>query len=121
MRTRTGLLTPAPAPSPALSPSSLSPSSTPPSTPDPDWHDGAQCRRDNAIHFFPPSHFEHKPDKDERENQARALCRACPVQRACLEHALAQREPHGIWGGLNELERRRELRRRAAQDAARSA
>ena len=81
---------------------------------EPTWRGNAECRRTNAVHFFAPAHFERKEEKDLREGQARALCRACPVQRACLEYSLAVQEPHGIWGGLNELERRRELRRRAA-------
>jgi WhiB family redox-sensing transcriptional regulator len=28
------------------------------------------------------------------------------VREECLDAALLRREPHGIWGGLNELERR---------------
>ena len=81
----------------------------------PTWRGRAECRRDNAVHFFAPSHFERKEEKDLREGQARALCRACPVQQACLEYSLTVQEPHGIWGGLNELERRRLLRKRAAE------
>ena len=76
------------------------------------WRGRAECRRDNAVHFFAPPHFERKDEKDLREGQARALCRACPVQQACLEYSLTVQEPHGIWGGLNELERRRLLRQR---------
>ena len=87
----------------------------------PTWRGRAECRRDNAVHFFAPAHFERKDEKDLREGQARALCRACPVQKACLEYSLTVQEPHGIWGGLNELERRRELRRRAAAAQHRSA
>ena len=82
---------------------------------EPVWRGDAQCRRDNAAYFFPPAHFERKPEKDLREGAARALCRACPVQRECLEHSLATNESHGIWGGLNELERRRLIRKRAAE------
>jgi WhiB family redox-sensing transcriptional regulator len=89
--------------------------------PEPTWRGAAECRRDNAVHFFAPSHFERKEEKDLREGQARALCRACPVQKACLEYSLAVQEPHGIWGGLNELERRRTLRKRAAEGQQRSA
>ena len=81
---------------------------------EPSWRVFAECRGDNAVHFFAPSHFERKDEKDLREGQARALCAICPVQPDCLEHALAVQEPHGIWGGLNELERRRLLRRRSA-------
>jgi WhiB family redox-sensing transcriptional regulator len=87
-------------------------------TPDPTeptWRGAAECRRTNAVHFFAPSHFERKEEKDLREGQARALCRACPVLRDCLDYSLAVQEPYGIWGGLNELERRRTLRKRAAE------
>ena len=88
----------------------------------PAWRGSAQCRQaDNAAHFFAPGHFERKEEKDLREGQARALCRRCPVQVACLEYSLAVQEPHGIWGGLNELERRRALRKRAAEAQQRSA
>ena len=34
------------------------------------------------------------------------------MREACLEHALAVREKHGVWGGLTERERRRVLRQR---------
>ena len=88
---------------------------------EPVWRADAQCRRDNAVHFFPPAHFERKPEKDAREGAARALCRTCPVVRECLEHSLTTSEPHGIWGGLNELERRRLLRKRAAEQETASA
>lgn len=48
-----------------------------------------------------------------RERAAKEICRSCPVRRPCLDHAIATREPHGIWGGLNELERKQLLDRRA--------
>jgi WhiB family redox-sensing transcriptional regulator len=83
------------------------------------WRDLALCHGDLASYFFPPSHFERKPEKDRRESVARALCQRCPVREACLDYAITVREPHGIWGGLNELERRRLLRR--LDVAARSA
>lgn len=86
------------------------------------WRMQAACRATSAVHFFAPPHFERKPEKDAREGAARALCRACPVRMPCLEYSLAVQERHGIWGGLNELERRRLLRKRAAgQQAAVSA
>lgn len=30
---------------------------------------------------------------------AKALCRTCPLQKACLDGALERREPWGVWGG----------------------
>jgi len=56
--------------------------------------------------FFPPSHLERKEEREGRETRAKAICASCPVRRACLEYALQIHEPHGIWGGLNELERK---------------
>ena len=81
---------------------------------EPLWRSDARCRQQNAGYFFAPGHLERKEDKDAREGAARALCRACPVQQQCLDYALTVQEPHGIWGGMNELERRRLLRQRAA-------
>jgi WhiB family redox-sensing transcriptional regulator len=86
---------------------------------DDDWRARAACRADNAVYFFAPNHFERKPEKDLREGIARSLCRRCPVRQTCLEHALSQSETNGIWGGLNELERRRLQRLRAAEQTAR--
>ena len=94
---------------------------TPAVAAEPTWRGRAECQRTSAVHFFAPAHFERKDEKDAREGQARALCRACPVQQACLEYSLTVQEPHGIWGGLNELERRRLLRKRAAEAQQRSA
>ena len=85
---------------------------------EPVWRASAQCRRDNAVYFFAPPHFERKAEKDLREGAARSLCRACPVQQECLEYSIAVQEPHGIWGGLNELERKRLQRKRAAEREA---
>ena len=34
------------------------------------------------------------------------ICRTCPSKKPCLDYAISIREPHGIWGGLNEAERK---------------
>ncbi|HEX3899863.1 MAG TPA: WhiB family transcriptional regulator [Mycobacteriales bacterium] len=81
------------------------------------WRAGAECQSDNATHFYAPSHFERKPEKDQREGAARALCRRCKVKDQCLAYSLQVAENHGIWGGLNELERKRLLRSRKTQTA----
>ncbi|MGH7747068.1 MAG: WhiB family transcriptional regulator [Candidatus Dormibacteria bacterium] len=70
------------------------------------WQARAACRGPQASVFFPPSHFERKEDKTAREELAKAICASCAVRRECLDYALRIREPHGIWGGLNELERK---------------
>jgi WhiB family redox-sensing transcriptional regulator len=70
------------------------------------WQDRAACRGPHTSLFFPPSHFERKDDKESRESQAKAICSSCPVKKPCLQYALRIHEPHGIWGGFNEIERR---------------
>jgi WhiB family redox-sensing transcriptional regulator len=70
------------------------------------WQIKAACRGPQAAVFFPPSYFERKDEKLERETRAKAICAQCVVREPCLEFAISIREPHGIWGGLNELERK---------------
>jgi len=71
-----------------------------------DWETRAACRGQSAAIFFAPTHFERKEARAARERQAKAVCAACPVRKECLNYALRIREPHGIWGGLSEVERR---------------
>jgi WhiB family redox-sensing transcriptional regulator len=62
--------------------------------------------------FFAPAQFEPKEERMARERKAKLICSTCPVRIECLEYALRIREPHGVWGGLNELERRLLLKER---------
>ncbi|MGO4955775.1 WhiB family transcriptional regulator [Luteococcus sp. Sow4_B9] len=32
-------------------------------------------------------------------DQAKQICRSCPVREQCLAAALDRAEPHGVWGG----------------------
>jgi hypothetical protein len=43
---------------------------------------------------------------DERRAEAKQVCATCPVRAECTDHALAEPEPDGMWGGLSESERR---------------
>ena len=70
------------------------------------WQVRAACRGPQAAVFFPPAQFERKDEKVERERRAKAICATCAVREPCLEYAIRIKEPHGIWGGLNELERK---------------
>lgn len=74
-----------------------------------DWQVDALCRGSHAHLFFPPSTFERKDERERREERAVAICRVCPVVGDCRDHALAIREPFGIWGGLTEIDRRQVL------------
>jgi WhiB family redox-sensing transcriptional regulator len=79
------------------------------------WQFDAACRGEDSSLFFAPSYFERREEKDRREAKAKAICERCPVRSMCLDYALRVREAHGIWGGLNEFERRQLLRQRALQ------
>ncbi|MFF2074460.1 WhiB family transcriptional regulator [Kitasatospora sp. NPDC058162] len=80
------------------------------------WHTGAACRRDEVGLFFAPSK-EPTAARLSREEQAKQVCARCPVLLECREHALAQPEPYGVWGGLTAAERRVVLARRRRRDA----
>jgi WhiB family redox-sensing transcriptional regulator len=75
------------------------------------WHLKAACRGPESMLFFPPSLPERREEREIREARAKQICAQCAVQRDCLDFALRVREPHGIWGGLTESERRRTLPR----------
>jgi WhiB family transcriptional regulator, redox-sensing transcriptional regulator len=81
---------------------------------DQQWQAKALCRGPQRALFFPPSHFERKEEKDSRESHAKELCAGCPVKGSCLEFAMNIREPHGIWGGTTETERRTMIARIAS-------
>ena len=70
------------------------------------WQRDAACRGPESALFFAPSVPEAKRARDAREAWAKAICGSCRVRAACLDYALRIRDPHGIWGGLNEHERR---------------
>lgn len=80
---------------------------------DDDWQLAAACRGPQAVVFFPPSQFERKDEKLQREGRAKEICAECDVKRDCLDYAISIREPHGIWGGLNEIERKTLLAQQA--------
>ena len=68
------------------------------------WRQHGACRgRDPAIFY---------PLDDEAAEPAKEVCNQCPVQAACLEHAITTREKEGVWGGATERERRRIIRQR---------
>ena len=80
---------------------------------DDSWQVKAACRGPQAAVFFPPPVFERKDEKIDRESRAKEICRSCAVRKDCLDYALSIREPHGIWGGLNEVERKNLMAQRA--------
>lgn len=75
-----------------------------------DWRERGLC----TIHPDPDLWFPSgdSPRYAEQIEQAKRICRACPVIWQCAAWAAEQREPHGVWGGLSERDRRRMASRR---------
>ena len=66
------------------------------------WSERAACRGRTDLFFPPPG--ERPGSRQRREQEARSICRACPVLKACRAEARKQRE-YGFWGGESEEER----------------
>lgn len=71
-----------------------------------DWQLHAACRHVDSAFFFHPER-ERGSARIRREARAKAICQQCPVVAQCRAHALAVREPYGIWGGLSRTDRDR--------------
>ncbi|MFE5771415.1 WhiB family transcriptional regulator [Streptomyces sp. NPDC056485] len=83
-----------------------------------DWRDDALCRRTAKVDkegFFPVG---VGPVALAAIEQAKGFCGLCPVRMACAQWALSQGLEHGIWGGLDEVQRRRLRRRHTAGELA---
>jgi WhiB family redox-sensing transcriptional regulator len=82
-----------------------------------DWRQQGPCRDEDPELFFPIGNTGPVLLQIE---EAKAVCRRCPVMDICLNWALESGQDFGVWGGLSEDERR-SMRRRAARNRARAA
>ncbi|NDB17969.1 MAG: WhiB family transcriptional regulator [Actinobacteria bacterium] len=75
-----------------------------------EWRHDAACRDSDPELFFPIGNTGPALIQIE---QAKQVCRTCPVISECLQWALDSGQEAGVWGGTSEDERR--LMRRRAQ------
>jgi len=77
------------------------------------WIERARCVGEDPELFFPVG---TSAPAVEQTRRAKSVCRECPVIEVCLAWALDTCQDAGVWGGLDEEERRviRRARRRAA-------
>lgn len=75
-----------------------------------DWRHRAACREKDPELFFPVG-TDGPALTQTRE--AKAVCWLCPVRTDCLDWALTTGQDAGVWGGLDEEERRALKRRRS--------
>ncbi|MCD0444434.1 WhiB family transcriptional regulator [Glycomyces sp. A-F 0318] len=69
-----------------------------------DWTTKALCQESDPDALFV---------QGAEQNNAKKVCRGCPVRLECLADALDNRIEFGVWGGMTERERRALLRRHA--------
>lgn len=62
------------------------------------WAADAACRGEDPEIFH--------PDSVDQVAEAIVICERCPVQAACLDHAL-RHENIGVWGGTSARQRAR--------------
>lgn len=79
-----------------------------------DWRHRAKCREVDPELFFPIGNTGPALLQIE---EAKAVCRQCPVMDSCLEWALSTGQDAGVWGGMSEDERRALKRQRVRNRA----
>lgn len=67
------------------------------------WLAQAACRDEDPEIFYPAG--ETAPYSRQVED-AKTVCRRCPVRPTCLQWAIETKEPDGVWGGATPAERR---------------
>jgi WhiB family transcriptional regulator, redox-sensing transcriptional regulator len=73
-----------------------------------DWRHHAACREVDPELFFPIGNTGPALLQIE---EAKRVCRRCPVMDACLQWAVTSGQDAGVWGGMSEDERRAYKRR----------
>jgi WhiB family redox-sensing transcriptional regulator len=77
------------------------------------WQLRGKCLEYPVGLFFPEERGQSS-NRRRQENEAKSICRQCPVLAECRAHALRTPEQHGIWGAMTAGERARELLGRGA-------
>ncbi|MEU6422487.1 WhiB family transcriptional regulator [Streptomyces spiralis] len=70
-----------------------------------DWRERALCQGEDPDLFFPIGNVNSGPVAIQTD-EAKSVCRRCPVTEQCLAWAMDADPVEGIWGGTTEGERR---------------
>ncbi|MGA4995936.1 WhiB family transcriptional regulator [Nonomuraea bangladeshensis] len=70
------------------------------------WIHRAACRDVDPEVFFPIASPDTKLGA-AAEEEAKTVCRGCPVREECLGTSIRFGAQHGVWGGEGENARRR--------------
>jgi WhiB family redox-sensing transcriptional regulator len=63
----------------------------------------AACATEDPAVFFPTGNSDATA---AQVAVAKAICARCPVREDCLDFALLTNQQYGVWGGMDEDERR---------------
>jgi WhiB family redox-sensing transcriptional regulator len=66
------------------------------------WQERARCRGSGPDLWF--------SDNPKKISHAKRVCGGCEVWDICLSYAILEGEKEGVWGGMDERERRRMTR-----------
>lgn len=72
----------------------------------PSWAADSACAEADPELFYAPDNERDGALRDRRVAAAKAICATCEVRAECLVYAYDTRQSHGVWGGLDEHERR---------------
>lgn len=75
------------------------------------WRSRAACRDMGPATFYPDT----VQGAYKQWATPRLICNECPVSEQCLNEAIANREPEGMWGGVSPSVRRRMGERRTGR------
>lgn len=79
-----------------------------------EWQQQGNCQGVDPELFFLEFNLRDGA-KRKKEQEAKAVCKGCPVIAKCLNHALTVPEEYGVWGGMSADERHYYQRRRSAR------
>lgn len=68
-----------------------------------EWQLKGACRDEDPELFFPVGKMGPALEQIE---EAKDICRVCPVREECLDWATRTGQKFGVWGGTTEDERR---------------
>lgn len=63
-----------------------------------EWKLNGVCRTIDPELWF--------PGEQQTGAEAKRWCKTCPVMLTCLQYAIENAEPYGVWGGMTANERK---------------
>lgn len=74
-----------------------------------EWREEASCKKIGPKIFFADN--ENSNESKKNVKLAKSICVKCNVRPECLNYALNEQIPFGIWGGFSSRERNALIRK----------